>query len=45
MAVKELTTVPDYIQRNMQQMSAINHLLGRVSRSSVFSWPRSAFMG
>ena len=27
MAVKELTTVPDYIQRNMQQMSAINHLI------------------
>jgi predicted permease len=27
MAVKELTTVPAYIQRNMQQMTAINHLL------------------
>jgi ABC-type antimicrobial peptide transport system permease subunit len=27
MAVKELTTVPDFIQRNLQQMAAINHLL------------------
>jgi predicted permease len=27
MAVKELTPVPDFIQRNMQQVQAINHLL------------------
>jgi ABC-type antimicrobial peptide transport system permease subunit len=27
MADKELTTVPAFIQRNMQQMTAINHLL------------------
>jgi predicted permease len=27
MAVKELTTVPDYIQRNLLQMRTINHLL------------------
>jgi predicted lysophospholipase L1 biosynthesis ABC-type transport system permease subunit len=27
MAVKDLTPVPDFIQRNMQQMQAINHLL------------------
>jgi ABC-type antimicrobial peptide transport system permease subunit len=27
MAVKELTPVPDFIQRNMQQMQAINSLL------------------
>jgi putative ABC transport system permease protein len=27
MAVKELTPVPDFIQRNLQQMTTINHLL------------------